>query len=121
MEGCPFPCVPMTTSDSLIQTRPTCAGLANHDAVEGLPEGSVAVADLEIFPYCRCDTYRCSATPYELVFADTIVQGGETLQCFNLNLVWMLADVDCYAWQAHHDWHERPCPRHAPMSLDTCF
>lgn len=41
--------------------------MADHYPEEVATPGSTPVEQLAVFPYCRCDEYRCAAGPYEVV------------------------------------------------------
>ncbi|KAG1666914.1 hypothetical protein FOA52_005974 [Chlamydomonas sp. UWO 241] len=61
-------------------------GYGYYDSA-GLPVDAVATGELAVFPYCRCDTYKCEGTPYKLVYSGSTVGPEITDICFDLELV----------------------------------
>eukprot|EP00955_Chlamydomonas_euryale_P092658 364730-Chlamydomonas_euryale.AAC.1 len=97
-----------------VDARPRCCDAAgNHDPEDsnfGQPydyDGGFDVGALSVFPYCRCDTYQCEATPYSLVYAGQFPgsRPGTSQICYDLLLVRFLhawADASGGSTMVHH-------------------
>eukprot|EP00195_Chlamydomonas_chlamydogama_P008121 CAMPEP_0202902296 /NCGR_PEP_ID=MMETSP1392-20130828/16775_1 /ASSEMBLY_ACC=CAM_ASM_000868 /TAXON_ID=225041 /ORGANISM="Chlamydomonas chlamydogama, Strain SAG 11-48b" /LENGTH=215 /DNA_ID=CAMNT_0049589043 /DNA_START=201 /DNA_END=845 /DNA_ORIENTATION=+ len=65
-------------------------GLAQED------EDASGVAALSVFPYCRCDDYRCGAGPYKIVPSSvTQLSATVTRMCFRFMFVGCAINSDC--------------------------
>eukprot|EP00798_Chlamydomonas_sp_ICE-L_P016269 gene16269-22449_t len=62
-------------------------GLSQSDVSDYDPSGDVGYGTLQTFPFCRCDTYRCQASPYSLTYFSRTVVGNDVQMCFKFDMI----------------------------------
>ena len=85
----------MLASD-LVLNMPSTITSTGHAQKNAVLSSQADTSALSLFPYCRCDDYRCVSSPYKLSLTQQQVTGYDTfMMCFKLVYIGCTVTTPC--------------------------